>query len=201
MCSFSAPHRSDRRASPPLPGRIKVGLSGAVGGANLRPNRGADRTHMELADLSERNGPLFQGLGLPGAVSAEVESAMLRFQTHGKGFRPCHASFLDSERWEAPSPPRVLARARPQPILCTRLTRLNPADFTASSRMPRPGALFHPVTISSAATARKAACTWRDMRTDTHTPPCSVETSCNRHKSPAVSLPPPSHHQSNPQTS
>jgi hypothetical protein len=33
---------------------------------------------MELADLSGRNGPLFQGLGLPGAVSAEVESARLR---------------------------------------------------------------------------------------------------------------------------
>ena len=37
-----------------------------------------ERLIMELADLSEREVPLFEGLGLPDAVSAEVESARLR---------------------------------------------------------------------------------------------------------------------------
>ena len=44
----------------------------------VRLKTARERLIMELADLSERNGPLFQGLGLPGTVSAEVESARLR---------------------------------------------------------------------------------------------------------------------------
>ena len=44
----------------------------------VRLKAARERLIMEFADLSERDAPLFQGLGLPGAVSAEVESARLR---------------------------------------------------------------------------------------------------------------------------
>ena len=44
----------------------------------VRLKAARERLIMEFADLSERNEPLFQGLGLPDAVSAEVESARLR---------------------------------------------------------------------------------------------------------------------------
>jgi hypothetical protein len=44
----------------------------------VRLKAARERLIMELADLSERNERLFQGLGLPEAVNAEVESARLR---------------------------------------------------------------------------------------------------------------------------
>ena len=44
----------------------------------VRLKAARERLIMELADLSERDGPLFRGLGLPDYVSAEVESARLR---------------------------------------------------------------------------------------------------------------------------
>ena len=44
----------------------------------VRLKAARDRLIMELADLSERNEQLFQRLGLPEAVSAEIESARLR---------------------------------------------------------------------------------------------------------------------------
>jgi len=44
----------------------------------VRLKAARERLIMELADLSERNEELFRSLGLPEAVSAEVESARLR---------------------------------------------------------------------------------------------------------------------------
>ena len=44
----------------------------------IRLKAARERLIMEFADLSERNEPLFQSLGLPDAVSAEVESVRLR---------------------------------------------------------------------------------------------------------------------------
>jgi hypothetical protein len=44
----------------------------------VRLKAARDRLIMELADVSERNKELFESLGLPDAVSAEVESARLR---------------------------------------------------------------------------------------------------------------------------
>jgi hypothetical protein len=44
----------------------------------VRLKAARQRLIMELADLSERNEPLFKGLALPDKVSAEVESARLR---------------------------------------------------------------------------------------------------------------------------
>ena len=44
----------------------------------VRLKTARERLIMELADLSEREEPLFKCLGLPDAVSAEVESARLR---------------------------------------------------------------------------------------------------------------------------
>ena len=44
----------------------------------VRLKAARDRLIMELADVSERNEQLFESLGLPEALSAEVESARLR---------------------------------------------------------------------------------------------------------------------------
>ncbi|MBN2099966.1 MAG: hypothetical protein JW753_10275 [Dehalococcoidia bacterium] len=44
----------------------------------VRLKAARERLIMEFADLSQRNTPLFEGLSLPDAVSAEVESARLR---------------------------------------------------------------------------------------------------------------------------
>ncbi len=44
----------------------------------VRLKAARERLIMEFADLSERDAPLFHGLGLPDAVSAEVEAARLR---------------------------------------------------------------------------------------------------------------------------
>ena len=47
----------------------------------VRLKAARQRLILELADLSERNGPFFQGLGLPDQVGAEVESARLRISS------------------------------------------------------------------------------------------------------------------------
>jgi len=65
----------------------------------VRLKAARERLIMELADLSERNEPLFQGLGLPDAVSAEVESARLRVSTVWKE--------LPAVLWESPAPREV----------------------------------------------------------------------------------------------
>jgi len=62
----------------------------------VRLKAARERLIMELADLSERNEPLFQGLGLPDAVSAEVESARLRVSNVWKE--------LPAVLWESPAP-------------------------------------------------------------------------------------------------
>jgi len=65
----------------------------------VRLKAARERLVMELADLSERNEQLFRNLGLPEAVSAEVESARLRISDIWKG--------LPIVLWES-SAPRVV---------------------------------------------------------------------------------------------
>ena len=68
-----------------------------------------------------------------------------------------------------------------------------PTKCLPLSRLPFQRAC--PVTISSLAMPRLAACTWHDMRTDKQTQPYNAGTSCNKHKllckSLYVSLPSP----------
>ena len=65
----------------------------------VRLKTARERLIMELADLSERNEQLFQSLGLPEAVSAEVESARLRISNVWKE--------LPVVLWESPAPREV----------------------------------------------------------------------------------------------
>jgi len=65
----------------------------------VRLKTARERLIMELADLSERNEQLFQNLGLPEAVSAEVESARLRISNVWKE--------LPVVLWESPAPREV----------------------------------------------------------------------------------------------
>ena len=65
----------------------------------VRLKMARERLIMELADLSERNEQLFQSLGLPEAVSAEVESARLRISNVWKE--------LPVVLWESPAPREV----------------------------------------------------------------------------------------------
>jgi len=65
--------------------------------ARLRAAR--DRLIMELADVSEKNDQLFQGLGLPEAVRAEVESARLRVSEIWRD--------LPAVLWESPAAAEV----------------------------------------------------------------------------------------------
>ena len=65
----------------------------------VRLKAARERVIMELADLSERNEQLFQSLGLPEAVSAEVESARLRISNVWKE--------LPVVLWESSAPREV----------------------------------------------------------------------------------------------
>jgi hypothetical protein len=65
----------------------------------VRLKTARERLIMELADLSERNEQLFRSLGLPEAVSAEVESARLRISNVWKE--------LPVVLWESSAPREV----------------------------------------------------------------------------------------------
>jgi hypothetical protein len=65
----------------------------------VRLKAARERLVMELADLSERNEQLFRSLGLPEAISAEVESARLRISDVWKG--------LPIVLWESSAPRMV----------------------------------------------------------------------------------------------
>ena len=65
----------------------------------VRLKAARERLIMELADLSERNEQLFRSLGLPEAVSAEVESARLRISNVWKE--------LPVVLWESSAPREV----------------------------------------------------------------------------------------------
>jgi hypothetical protein len=65
----------------------------------VRLKTARERLIMELADLSERNEQLFRNLGLPEAVSAEVESARLRISNVWKE--------LPVVLWESSAPREV----------------------------------------------------------------------------------------------
>jgi hypothetical protein len=65
----------------------------------VRLKTARERLIMELADLSERNEQVFRSLGLPEAVSAEVESARLRISNVWKE--------LPVVLWESSAPREV----------------------------------------------------------------------------------------------
>jgi hypothetical protein len=65
----------------------------------VRLKAAREKLVMELADLSERNEQLFRSLGLPEAISAEVESARLRISDVWKG--------LPIVLWESSAPRMV----------------------------------------------------------------------------------------------
>ena len=71
------------------------------------------------------------------------------------------------------------------------------ADSAAAScLMPSTGTFLHSVTLSSGAEALAAVCTWHDVYRGRHTLPCTVATSCSRHRSERASLFSTSRHQS-----